>query len=365
MAPYFSVCIPQFNRTSFLKQALLSFADQSFRDFEFCISDGGSTDGRVDELDRFLGELGLPYRLARSDRNYRYDANLRRAIGLSSGRYLLLMGNDDALSDRDCLQYLHDRLEACPGAAVAITNFVELPDRTLFRRMTQTGSMGSGPAVAASVFRHHAFVSGIVFDGPKCREWATDRVDGSEMYQMYLGARLVAAGGEFLAIDRVAVDKDLQIENETVDSYRLRPRESRWSLQERPLPMGRIIDTVMAGIADGAPGGDHRRVAFQVARQVYLFTYPFWVFEYRRVQSLAYAIGVYRALRPSLTCRTVPLRRRDRPALWAIYLVLGAAALVVPLALFDALRAPLHRLAKRSRRGARQSGLEFECVKPQ
>ncbi len=347
MAPFFAICIPQYNRTSFLKQALLSFAGQTFRDFEVCISDGGSTDGRIDELEAFLNELGLAYRLARSEENLRYDPNLRRAIGLSSGRYLLLMGNDDALADTEALQALHDALVAHPSAAVAITNYRELPEGGVCRRMARTGSAGAGPAVAASTFRHYAFVSGIVLAGPDSRSWASERVDGSEMYQMYLGARHVAAGGEFLAIDRVVVDKDIQIPGEMVDSYRARPRESAWSLRERPLPLGRIVDTVAAGIAAGAPGSDHRRVSARLARQVYVYTYPFWVFEYRRVQSLAYALGVYRALRPSVTCARLNLRLRNRLVLWAIYLAQGAAAAIIPLWTFDRLRPLLYRLAKR------------------
>ena len=45
-APLFSVCIPQFNRTSFLLELLRSIDSQTCRDVEVCISDGGSTDGR-------------------------------------------------------------------------------------------------------------------------------------------------------------------------------------------------------------------------------------------------------------------------------------------------------------------------------
>ena len=45
--PLFSICVPQFNRTSFLLQSLDRLRDQVNTDFEVCISDGGSTDGRA------------------------------------------------------------------------------------------------------------------------------------------------------------------------------------------------------------------------------------------------------------------------------------------------------------------------------
>ena len=347
MTPFFSICIPQYNRTSFLKEAIRSFAAQSFTDFELCISDGGSTDGRIDELDEFCRDLKLRYRLARSERNLRYDENLRSAISLSAGRYLLLMGNDDAFADSECLQYLHDRLTEFPTAAVAITNYMELGDRRVYRRMTSTGLIGHGPQTAADTFRHYAFVSGIILDGAQARAAATDRVDGSEMYQMYLGARQIASGGGFLSLDRILIHKDIQIADETVDSYRTRRRESRWSLQERRLPLSRVIDTVASGIEAGDPGADHRKIVARLARQLYLFTYPFWVMEYRRVQSYAYAIGVYRALKPSSTCGPETLYASDRAAIWVIYLVQGALALVTPIAVFDLLRSRLYRLAKK------------------
>ena len=52
--PYFSICIPQYNRSDFLLEALRSFSVQTFRDFEVCISDGGSTDGGFPSIEEFL-----------------------------------------------------------------------------------------------------------------------------------------------------------------------------------------------------------------------------------------------------------------------------------------------------------------------
>ena len=48
-------------------------------------------------------------------------------------------------------------------------------------------------ATAVRAFRHFSFVSGVVLDGPAARKMATDKWDGSEMYQMFLGCRMIAA----------------------------------------------------------------------------------------------------------------------------------------------------------------------------
>ena len=76
--PFFSVCIPQFNRTSFLIEACKVLNGQTFRDFEICISDDCSTDGRETELIQYLQQSGLSFTYKKQPKNKRYDANLLR-----------------------------------------------------------------------------------------------------------------------------------------------------------------------------------------------------------------------------------------------------------------------------------------------
>ncbi|MCX7140569.1 MAG: glycosyltransferase [Proteobacteria bacterium] len=345
---YFSICIPQFNRTDFLLVSLQSFLCQHFQDFEICISDGASTDGGLPRLHSFLRRSGLRYALAESDRNLQYDENLRKSISLSRGRYVLLMGNDDSLSDAGVLAYLKDVLESNSPVSVAIPNYHELSTGVDFNRMRMTGVIGEGPDAVASTFRHFSFISGIILDGESARAAATSYCDGSEMYQMYLGARLVAAGGRFLAIERICVNKDIQIPGQDVDSYRAKARLFPNQIIDRPLPMGRILETVAYGIDSAKPRPERNRAVSRVALQLYLFTYPFWIFEYRRVQSFNYALGVYFSLRPSVTTRNIRIPLCGYLVSWTIYLLLGLIGFATPIRLFDKFRPMLYALAKRA-----------------
>ena len=346
--PLFSICIPQYNRTQFLIRCIESIAAQTFRDVEVCISDGGSTDGGFNEIDGCLRGSGLEYTFVRSDENMPYDRNLRCAISLSRGQYVFLMGNDDELSDESVLQFIAVQLGRYTDVVSVVTNYCELSTHTIYRRMRKFGVVGSGPACAALTFRHYAFVSGIVFNGPMARMAATDSVDGSEMYQMYVGTHLVASGGAFLGIDRVCINKDIQIPGQVVDSYRSRQKENGWPIRTRPLPLGRILHTVWIGAEAGAGAAASRQVAAKVSHQLYLYTYPFWIFEYRRVQSFGYAVGVYLALRPSEAGRAVPLALSDRIVNWSLYVINGVIASMLPLRLFDFIRPLLYCLAKRA-----------------
>ena len=257
------------------------------------------------------------------------------------------MGNDDALSDKDTLAALHRELDVNHPIAAAITNYQELPTKRQYRRMTVTGIVGAGVSTAAETFRHYSFVSGILLDGRRARAVATDACDGGEMYQMYLGSRLVAEGGRFLAIDRVCIDKDIQVPGQVVDSYRMRERVHPCPIESRPLPLGRILETVALGLRSVCEGKECDSALARVAWQLYIFSYPFWIFEYRRVQSFNYALGVYLALRPSLTTRHARLRLLDYVFAWALYIGVGAIAFIMPLRLFDAMKSRLYAVAKR------------------
>jgi glycosyltransferase involved in cell wall biosynthesis len=345
--PVFSVCIPQYNRTDFLIRSIDTFRSQEFRDFELCISDDCSTDGKQSLFLEYLKSSGLVFVYARTKQRLRYDGNLRNAIALSKGRYLLLMGNDDELTGTDTLRVLHDELERFRPVAVAVTNYRELGSGRVDRRTAETKLLGSGPRVAARTFRGYSFLSGVVLQGDAARKAATDVCDGSEMYQMYLGTRLVAEGGYYLGINRLCINKDIQIPGQAVDSYRPHQRLRPCPIVERRLPMGRLLEVVATGLEPYHTGVDRERNLLCVATQLYRFTYPFWIIEYRRVQSWRYAVGVLLALRPTVTAKRVALSRASAFRMWLLYILGGAIALILPITLFDFLRPRLYAVAKR------------------
>src|SRR5688572_21181270 len=193
--PFFSICIPQYNRTSFIVEAIRSIARQRFRDCGICVSDDCSNDGREHEVRAALEASGLGFVFRRRDANGRYDKNLRSAMDLARGEFLLLLGNDDALKDETTAERIAERLRAHPDADVMLTNFEDFASGVMTRRVDGSRLVGSGPRAAVSVFRKFSFVSGIVLRRRAADLARTDAWDGTEMYQMYVGCRIIAAGG--------------------------------------------------------------------------------------------------------------------------------------------------------------------------
>jgi glycosyltransferase involved in cell wall biosynthesis len=346
-APYFSICIPQYNRSDFLIEACRSFASQSFDNFEVCISDDCSTDGKQEVIQDYLKRSGIRFSYRRNSRTLKYDGNLRSAIEMSAGRYVLLMGNDDALTDSDCLAKLHREIEAAQPVSVAIANYRELSTGRVFLRMSRTEILGSGPEIAVRTFRDYSFLSGIALDGDRARALAADVVDGSEMYQMYLGARIVSEGGRFLSVADVIVDKDLQIKGQAVDSYRSTPRLHPCPITKRRLPMGRLLEVVSAGIRTSLDEKNYNKAIRRIGSDLYTFTYPFWAIEFKRVQSWNYALGFMLAVSPAAIAAGQLINWRTRVSLWLHYSAAVTFGLLVPIAAFDALRARLYLFAKR------------------
>jgi len=347
--PFFSICIPQYNRTDFLIKACRSFSRQKFDKFEVCISDDCSNDLKEATLLDYLRNSGLVYVYVKTGRNLKYDGNLRNAIALSLGEYLLLMGNDDGMSDAVVLRAVQDEVIRFGPVDVVITNYRELPSGRIYRRITGTGVLGSGPATAASTFRNYSFLSGIMLKGDLARQAGTEAVDGSEMYQMYLATRMIAAGGRLLGIDRVCVDKDLQIAGQTVDSYRALPRVHPCPIVERPLPMVQLLQVIAMGLGPGDADMSREKNLIHVAKQLYRFTYPFWVIEYRVSQSWRFAVGVYLALRPTRIANGLTFTRHGQFQLWSTYICFGLLALTTPIPVFSVFRPWLYAFAKRVR----------------
>jgi glycosyltransferase involved in cell wall biosynthesis len=350
--PFFSICVPQFNRTSFLMEACKSIIGQTLQNFEVCISDDCSTDGREDELIHLLEQNSVSFVYRKLETNSRYDANLRASIALARGKYCFLLGNDDYLASPTVLEELAADIVRFGSVGVVMTNYEDFATGAIVERVRRTAIVGAGPSIAASSFRNFSFISGVVLQRERAQFHTTDRWNGSEMYQMYIGCRIIAEGGHLLNIQRVTIRKDIQIPDERVDSYALKPRIARCPVQERQLPMVQIGRLVIDAIEPyKAPG----RLLENVVMQLLLFTYPFWIVEYRRVQSWRYALGVCLGMRPRNLLENVPISWVRKLRLRILYGAASLAGLLVPIKAFQAVQASLYALAKSGGTGFRLS----------
>jgi glycosyltransferase involved in cell wall biosynthesis len=346
--PFFSICIPQHNRTDFLLEALRTVASQRFRDFQVCISDDQSPDGRQEEIVAALKCSGVSYKFHIQEENRRYDGNLRGAIGLADGRYCFLLGNDDALLNENTLGRFHDLIEQYGPCGVVISNYQDYRTGVRVNRVQSTGNKGFGPGVAARHFRNFSFVSGVVLDRRAAQAFATERWDGSEMYQTFIGCSIIASGKPLLEIAEPLVRKDISLPNLSVDSYAARPQVRPCPVVERTIPLVQLARLTSDALRPYVSSVEQKRHNERILRQLLMFTYPFWLFEYRRVQSWRYAMGIALGMRPKRIASGLHLTRLQRPLVQFYYSAASLVGLLAPLWLFKYSKPLLYHFAKRT-----------------
>jgi len=95
-----SIIIPSFQQSVLLKRALESIAEQTFKDYEILIIDGGSKDCIDEVVSAFMH---LPLRFYSEPDKGIYDA-MNKGVYHSSGVFLYFMGCDDILYDNNVLK---------------------------------------------------------------------------------------------------------------------------------------------------------------------------------------------------------------------------------------------------------------------
>jgi hypothetical protein len=166
------------------------------------------------------------------------------------------------------------------------------------------------------------------------------------MYQMFVGCRIIAEGRPLLGIDKVTIRKDLQIPGETVDSYALRPRQASGPIIERKLPLGTLGRLVVDSIEPYVSTAERHKLTAKIFWQILMFTYPFWIFEYRRVQSWRYALGICLGMRPRNLLAGIELPWKLKSWLSILYFFVSLCGLTAPVKLFSALQPRLYSIAK-------------------
>jgi hypothetical protein len=165
---------------------------------------------------------------------------------------------------------------------------------------------------------------------------------------MYLATSIVSMGGQILGIKDICIQKDLQIQGQEVDSYQRHAKARKCSLNAIKLPMSRIFEVITAGIESMPDGRKKEDCLFLIAKQLYKYTYPYWIIEYRRVQSWCYSFGIYRALNPlNVINKIYQFSFYNKFRLTVSYLLRGVAGFLMPIFIFDKFRPFLFKIAKK------------------
>lgn len=122
--PFFSVCIPLYNKGNFISRTLDSVIGQNFKDFEVVICDDGSTDESVKKVQQFDDDR---IKLIQQENQGAAIAR-NQAIQASTGEYIAFLDADDLWYEHH-LNDIHQLIIDHPQARLFSTNYkIQLPN---------------------------------------------------------------------------------------------------------------------------------------------------------------------------------------------------------------------------------------------
>lgn len=104
MNPILSIITINFNNRGGLQKTFDSVVAQTFRDFEWIVIDGGSTDGSRELIEQYADHFS--YWVSEPDKGI-YNA-MNKGIKVAVGEYLLFLNSGDWFADKDALRTVFD-----------------------------------------------------------------------------------------------------------------------------------------------------------------------------------------------------------------------------------------------------------------
>lgn len=184
-----SICIPSYNRPEELERLLQTVdCDPTSVEIVVC-EDAAPLRAQVREKVRAFASRS-PYSVVYKEnaKNLGYDGNLRCLIEAASGEYVLFMGDDDKFMPGALDKYI-GFLSSNRNAGYVLRSYcAEHADGSLepFKYCKATTTFRPSLETCAFLFKRTVSIAGVTFKRSSVLGLATDKFDGTLLYQLYL-----------------------------------------------------------------------------------------------------------------------------------------------------------------------------------
>jgi len=212
--PLFTVCIPAYNRATYLPPLLNSILEQDERSFEVLICEDCSPERAAISLivGQYVARNPGRIRYRENERNFGYDGNIRELVNQAQGEYCVFMGNDDLMC-AGALAAIADVTRRHPDCGVVVRTYATFDDspdnlKQVFRYYPEEHVIPAGAHAIATAYRRSVVIPGMVIHRDTAAELATTEFDGSLLYQLYLVGRLLAKRSVVFTPKIIALRRD-------------------------------------------------------------------------------------------------------------------------------------------------------------
>jgi glycosyltransferase involved in cell wall biosynthesis len=149
--PVISIITPVLNGNDLLKQVIETVSNQTYKNKEHIIIDGGSTDGTLETLKR--NESKIKYWISEKDSGI-YDG-MNKGINVANGKWLYFLGVDDVFYRDDTLESIFEQ-RTIPDDVSLIIGRIVSPKRQLIRSIYGKSLYFKNTIHHQGAFYHHS-----------------------------------------------------------------------------------------------------------------------------------------------------------------------------------------------------------------
>jgi abequosyltransferase len=184
-----SICIPSYNRPDEIKR-LLNSIDCKHTEIEIVIcEDCAPLRNLVREVvEEFATNSVYKINYIENENNLGYDRNLRKLIEVSSGDFVLFMGDDDRFFDGALDKFINFIKNNLDVGYILRSYYAEHLDGRIeiFKYFNSTQRIECSLQNSAFLFKRTVSIAGVTFKRSEALKLSTSKFDGSLLYQLYL-----------------------------------------------------------------------------------------------------------------------------------------------------------------------------------
>lgn len=209
-----SICIPAYNRSALLPPLLDSILSQSFQDFDILLCEDLSPERAqiAEVIKQYQAKYFGKIIYIENPTNLGYDGNIRRLVELSSGQYCVFMGNDDLMCP-GALEAIAVAIKRQPDCGVVVRSYATFdvsPEeyKQVYRYFPDEHVLPAGAQAIFTAYRRSVVIPGMVIRRDAALAVATDRFDGTLLYQLYLVGMILAKHSVIFVPQIIALRRD-------------------------------------------------------------------------------------------------------------------------------------------------------------
>lgn len=190
--PYFSVCVPAYNRSLVLPDLLDSVFKQDENDFEVIICEDFSKErNQIKEIiSNYSHKYPNKIKYFENEFNLGYDSNFKELIEKSSGKYCFFLGNDDLMAE-GALKHVRRLTEQNSNIGFVLRSYATFDNTVsqidqVFKYFNEVRLFEPSIDSMVTCFKRSVVICGLVFERDIAQSFKTDEYDGTLLYQQHL-----------------------------------------------------------------------------------------------------------------------------------------------------------------------------------